>query len=236
MMKVKEGRKANKLLIALALAMVLANPSVANAEEVLYTETEDTYTQEETSNVTYEEAAAAVTTTEATATTDSPEVGDVLYEQEGPREFGENEFIDADNWSPELDIDPTAGDTIPEDILDEVDIKLGTTPEPETTPAPETTPVPETTPAPSNPDVTPRPVPTPSAEPEDVPRLGENMEYKNYFLAGVAFVGFAALVERLIANIKKSKAQFSAIKGNGTHEVVSARKKFFENIFKKKLS
>ena len=230
-MKVVRSKKAKKLFYYLALGSLLmsfANPMTVYAEEeVLYTETNDDYTQEDATETNEVEASVTndsnLSTASSTDTNDEPQNGDVLYEQGGPREYGEDEFIDADNWSPELDIDPTAGDEIPESARDEVDTKIPSTP----TPNPEPTPTP-------NPDPTPTPNPTPTPTPTPVPKTGD--DYGRYFILGALLPALGAIA----ISIKKELSKAAAIADNcveetDVHQVVASKKKFVKNSNIKKL-
>lgn len=162
------------LLAAAVGASLGGRPSIVNAEEeVLYEVTEDNFTGVEEED--YQEQTPTPTPVPT------------------PRAYGEDEYIDADNWSPELDIDPNAGEHIPDDVETERDKKKideTPTPEPDNTPTPEPDktpkPTPDNTPKPT-PENTPEPDNTPKPTPNNIPKTGDSsVDYVSLTIASIA--------------------------------------------------
>lgn len=115
---------------------------------------------------------------------------EILYEEldKTPREFGEDEFIDADNWSPEMDIDPNAGLEIPDDVLTEAERKgIVITP---------STPV--------------------IKEPTPIPKTGEGV--KEYVLAGGVLAGITFAGIGAFKSCKKAKERIDFLKSVGDYK------------------
>ena len=270
MMKVvnsRKGKKAKYLAATLALIAFLQTSPVAHAAEVgdvLYVETGDTYTQEYTQSETnvqeYETERTAVripanvanvtvdqigneTVKQETLATTNTSTGDVVYEEGGRREYGENEFIDADNWSQEQDKDKDAGEYIPDYVEDEVDVKLDgdePTDKPTDKPTPTPKPTPEDKPKPTptpedKPEV--KPTPTPTPEEEDIPKLGEENSCSKSFYGGLAIGTLGTALMIIYNKIKEAKEQAAeSIKNtSNVHQVVDSKKKYAKQSNTKKL-
>lgn len=237
-MKTK-NRKFYTAALMLAAGLTVTSPvaKVYAAEEVLYVETNDDYQEEDIQQVeniqTVEETQKVqeVEKVEETQKTAETQKDDVLYEETEKREFGEDEFIDADNWSPDKDIDPDAGKEISDDVETEAERKGITDepdPEPEPKPEPEPEPKPEPTPTPTpTPEPTPTPTPTPTPEPTPIPKTGDN--YLFYGSLG------AAIATMVIAHFKLHKTVGEVSELLDGQKVVDARPKYRKRKGKKKL-
>ena len=212
MKKYKNFRFYKYLLTTMLVSggAVWANPITANSTEgdILYIQGNDEHIEEDLTEKTKEDMIAAEEAKNETSLTPSAGADaseDILYpttltpsgimaptgspaptgtNDEDRIEFGPDDFIDADNWSPDIDIDENAGFEIPDTVETEWEIKHRTPTPTVTIPATPTpaTPTPATpkvvTPIPVTPTVvTPKPITpseTPSATPIPIPKTGDS--------------------------------------------------------------
>lgn len=106
-------------------------------EEILFEVTDENATDLVFEDITTEENTSAEVETTTEETTEKEDTIDKTEENQKEetteesqteettekKEYDEDEFIDGDNWSPDQDIDPTAGDEISDDVLTEAERK-----------------------------------------------------------------------------------------------------------------
>lgn len=214
-----KGIKVTAMGLAMIAALATAPVTQAYAaeEEIVFEVTDDTTVDYEVTPST-ENAVEATHEAEVKSATETETKEDVLYEETEKREYGEDEFIDDDNWSPDKDIDPDAGKEISDDTLTEAERKgIDDTPTPEPKPEPKPEPTPEPTPEPK-PEPTPTPIPEPTPEP--IPKTADNNAMIYGCLGGATAL---AALYRLLTVLGFAKSDASAL---GLHQVTSAKKKF----------
>ena len=158
----KKYEAAFRLALGLTLTGLATNPMVVYADEVVYEVTEEN--QEDNDEVVEVEAGTSVIENtpapEITQDDNSNKNDNMTSMPEGTHEYGENEFIDASNWSQEHDAEPNAGEHIPDTVQTELERKNGTPNTPDTPDTPDKPHTPDTpsTPTPTTPPTTP-PIP-----------------------------------------------------------------------------
>ncbi len=188
MKDLKVFKRLQLMAAALGVGFVLSNPMVTFAEEsvgdVLYEqetdeheevdivenpeENEETKEDENTENNEETKEDENIENNEETKEDENNEETkeDENTEDTEKKEFGEDEFIDADNWSPEIDIDPNAGLEIPDTVDTEAERKHIEPLKPETPSTPSTPSHSSHSSHSSSTPETPTPVPTPIPTPQ----------------------------------------------------------------------